>query len=147
MHQLQSRMGGLKHLQPQGGYSTRALYKTDEVVTKYGITAKVLSKIDGLKGHDGLPMTSNTSTYYMKRDDKGRIEQIRIYSKRMGIIDLDWGHQHKDKPVGVVHVHHYKYDSRGIPMRDTSPRYMNNAELRKFGKFIKYVAPHAKLRK
>lgn len=82
---------------------------------------------------------------YVKLDRDGNIVQLRIFKDRKAFIDFDWGHKHGNHPKGVVHVHILNKDGNLHGNRDTV-RYMNNSEIRMYGKFIKHLNPYVKLR-
>ena len=137
-------MGGLRNIRADGGFD-EILYYSEGEIEKYGIHAKIITMIGDINHHESLPLAAGNTNVYLKSDRYGNIWQMRIYSDRKATIDIDWGHKHNGMQKGVVHIHFYTYDKDGKPIRST-PRYLNNDEIKKYGKFIKFVAPEAKLR-
>lgn len=146
-------MGLQREYIESGGFSTY-LYDQDgeTIVSSNGVEGKVVSKIEGT-AYDGLPIFSNTSEVYLKRDHNGEIVQARIYKDRKPICDFDWDHQHKNKKgggsfeKGVVHVQEFKQKPDGSWHRDSKhARYMSPDEMKRYGELIKKANPNAKLR-
>lgn len=140
-------MGGQKAYISSGGFKEYLYHQIGETITANGVTGKVISRIDGVPGHDGLPQYSNTSKIYFKMDDKGKIEQARIYDDRRSALDIDWGHTHHEFQKGTVHVHEYYQDKDGKWKRDQKHvRFMNNDEIKKYGDLLKKAAQDIKFR-
>ena len=66
-------------------------HQVGDTITANGISAKVITRVGGLPGHDGLPQYANTSNVYLKMARDGKIEQARIYNGRKAALDIDWG--------------------------------------------------------
>lgn len=140
-------MGGQRAYIPSGGFKEYLYHQIGDTITANGLSGKVISKIGGSFGHDGLPHYSNTSKIYFKLDKNGKVEQARIYNKRIPSLDIDWGHPHHEFPQGIVHVHEYYKDNHGNWHRDEiNVRFMNNAEIKKYGELLKKANPNIKFR-
>lgn len=145
-------MGSQREYIALGGFSTY-LYKQDgdTIIASNGVEGKVVEKIEGT-AYDGLPLFSNTSEVYLKKNGKGEIVQARIYNGRKPVCDFDWDHEHQNKTgekfdKGVVHVQSFKQMSDGSWKRlDKKARYMSDQEIARYGELIKLVNPNAKLR-
>lgn len=95
-------MGGDGAFLVSGGFD-RQVYQLDIMVGN----VKVLKQPE--RSEAALPEFSNTPhTAYFRKNDKGQITQIRFYRGRYAKIDIDWGHAHKDCPLGVPHFHAWK---------------------------------------
>lgn len=134
-------MGNQRQYNPSGGFSDYKYHSVGDVIKADGLTGKVIAKNDS--GPNNLPNYSNTSTYYFRMGPDGNIDQMRMYENRKMKLDFDWGHVHGDKetgkvyPKGVVHVQD----------RETGKvRYMNNAEIKKYAKFLRAADPNVKFR-
>lgn len=146
-------MGTQRLYLESGGFSSY-LYDQDgaTIFASNGVEGKVVYKIEGSK-FDGLPILSNSSEVYLKKDKNGSIVQARIYKDRKPVCDFDWDHEHENNdgekfPKGVVHVQSWLKDTNGNYTRDTKhARYMSNAEMERYGELIKLANPNAKLRK
>lgn len=146
-------MGLQREYIESGGFSTYLYYQDGEtIVTSNGVEGKVVAKIEGT-AYDGLPIFSNTSEVYLKRDKNGEIVQARIYKDRKPVCDFDWDHLHKNKKGGesfergVVHVQEFKQKPDGTWYRDSRhARYMSPDEMKRYGELIKKANPNAKLR-
>ena len=145
-------MGQQRQYLENGGFSSY-LYtqRGDTFVASNGVEGKVVEKIDGT-AFDGLPLYSNTSEVYLKRDAQGNIIQARIYKDRKPVCDFDWNHEHTNKktgevfPQGTVHVQEFK-PKNGTYVRDSkNARYMSDAEISRYGELIQMVCPWARLR-
>jgi len=140
-------MGGQNSYLPSGGFLEYLYHQVGETITANGISGKVIEKINGNPGHDGLPIYSNSSKVYFKVDEKGKIEQARIYDGRKAVLDIDWGHNHHGFPKGTAHVHVFVKDNKGNWHRDgKKSRHLNNAEMKKYGPLLKKANPEIKLR-
>lgn len=139
-------MGNGQEYLETGGF-TNFFYKEVGTVTDGNLTAKIIAWFNTKDFHESLPRFSKESRLYMKRDRNGNIIELRVYENRRATYDFDWGHAHKNLKKGVVHVHHWLYDSNGKLLGRQAPlRYMNNSEIKEFGKLIKAANPNAKLR-
>lgn len=145
-------MGLQREYIESGGFSTY-LYtqQGDTVVASNGVEGKVVEKIEGT-AYDGLPIYSNTSEVYFKRNAQGKIIQARIYKDRKPVCDFDWDHTHTNKPgekfeEGVVHVQPFRLKPDGTWKRESKKaRYMSLEEMRRYGELIKKANPNVKLR-
>ncbi len=145
-------MGQQREYIESGGFSSYLyIQQGDTIVAANGVEGKVVDKIEG-SSYDGLPIFSNTSEVYFKRNQKGEIIQARIYKDRKPVCDFDWDHSHTNKngekfEAGVVHVQSFKQKSDGSWMRvSNKARYMSNEEMERYGELIKKANPKAKLR-
>lgn len=146
-------MGLQREYIESGGFSTYLYYQDGKTIaTSNGVERKVVSKIEGT-AYDGLPIFSNTSEVYLKRNKNGEIVQTRIYKDRKPICDFDWDNPHKNKKSGesfekgVVHVQEFKQKPDGAWYRDSRhARYMSPDEMKRYGELIKKANPNAKLR-
>ena len=140
-------MGGQNSYIPSGGFKEYLYHQIGDTITANGLSGKVIAKIGGKLGHDGLPKYSNTSKIYFKLDENGIIEQARLYEGRQAFIDIDWGHSHHECKKGVAHVHKYYKDKNGNWRRDERHvRYLNNAEMKELGPLLKKANPYVKFR-
>jgi len=140
-------MGGQSSYLPTGGFQEYLYHQVGETITAGGITGKVIEKINGNPGHDGLPLYSNTSKIYFKVNEDGIIEQARIYNGRQAIYDIDWGHTHNEFQKGVAHIHEFVQDKKGNWHRNIKDaRYLNNEEIKKYGDLLKKANPSIKFR-
>lgn len=152
-------MGGQRDYLGSGGFS-QYLYKHGDIVRCGKLEAKAIYKAGTKDYHDGLPLYSNTSDMYfrlteVKESGEKKIDQLRLYKDRKAIMDFDWGHDHpryKDGkrigvyPKGTVHVQFYKIVD-GKPVRDSSrTRMMSNAEIKKYGDFLRKADPNVRFR-
>lgn len=145
-------MGQQREYIESGGFSSY-LYtqKEDTIVASNGVEGKVVEKIEG-SAYDGLPIFSNTSEVYFKRNPQGEIIQARIYKDRKPVCDFDWDHAHTNKSgekfeAGVVHVQSFEQKNDGTWKRiSNKARYMSNEEMERYGELIKKANPNAKLR-
>lgn len=136
-----------------GGFSTYLYYQDGEtIVSSNGVEGKVVVKIDG-SSYDGLPIYSNTSEVYFKRNKDGEIIQARIYKDRKPVCDFDWDHSHRNRKngesfdKGIVHVQEFKQKPDGSWFRDSKrARYMSPDEEKRYGELIKRANPNVKLR-
>lgn len=106
---------------------------------------KVLFPKDGVKGK--LPAFSNTpGTMYFKMNDKGKIDQLRIYIGRHSFIDIDWGHSHNGIANGVAHLHTWKFDKNAQKMKRTNDefRLLSKYMIKKYGKYIHEANPNVR---
>lgn len=152
-------MGNQREYIATGGFSVY-LYEDHpdyEAKTVNGVHGKVIKlKTDKTGTHAGLPTYANTSDMYFRLGQEGGIIQGKVYINRKMCIDFDWGHDHTNKgpgadgrtfPKGVVHVQTYSVDEKGVVTRHSNnARYMNNAEMKKYGPIIKAFNPNAKFR-
>ncbi len=118
-----------------------------------GVQAKVIRYIgDGPKDHTGLPQYADTSDMYFRVGKDGTVTQGKVYVGRKQCIDFDWSHRHVNSdgesfPKGVVHVQIYEVDSKGESHRlSKRARYMNEAEITKYGPIILAFNPYVKFR-
>ena len=98
---------------------------------------KVLSPKDGVQGK--LPTFSNTpGTMYFKMNEKGKIDQLRIFIGRHSFIDIDWGHSHMGIPRGVAHVHTWRFNKLTEKMKRTNDecKLLSKYMIKKYGKYI-----------
>lgn len=150
-------MGIQKDYVDEGGF-TQYLYAHSEVIREDGLEVKVIYVERTKDYHESLPLYSNTSQMYFgikcNRTGRKEIDQLRFYKDRKASFDFDWGHDHyvkengkvvKTYPEGVVHVQFYKIVD-GRPVRDGRVRYMNNAEIKKYGKLLKKANSGVKFR-
>lgn len=122
-------MGGDGAFLVNGGFD-RQVYKLDVTVGNIKVLKNPTQK------NDGLPEYSNTShTAYYRKDCKERITQIRFYRGRYAKYDVDWGHAHKDCPLGVPHIHEWKVvkdttgeRKSGVRLVRQDPRTLNPRE-------------------
>lgn len=90
-------MGLQREYIESGGFSTYLYYQDGEtIISSNGVEGKIVAKIEGT-AYDGLPIFSNTSEVYLKRNKDGEIVQARIYKDRKPVCDFDWDHHHKTK--------------------------------------------------
>jgi len=69
-------MGGQKSYIGGGGFSEYLYRQVGETISAGDTEGKVIEKYGSKEGHEGLPMYSNTSEVYMKRDDiSGQVAQ------------------------------------------------------------------------
>lgn len=136
-------MGNGQHYLKNGGFSSY-FYVSRGKVSFDRLTANIITWYNTKDNHESLPRFSKTSKLYVKLDKHGNIVQLRVFKDRHAAIDFDWGHKHGNHPKGVVHVH--IINKNGNLHAGEPPRYMSNAEMRKYGKFIKFLNPDAKLR-
>lgn len=118
-----------------------AKYRWEKVGEIEGV--KVLFPKDGAKGK--LPAFSNTpSTMYFKKNDKGKVDQLRIFIGRHSFIDIDWGHSHKGIPNGVAHVHTWRFNKLTEKMERTKDefRLLSKYMIKKYGKYILGANPN-----
>lgn len=152
-------MGGQNDYLKSGGFS-QYLYTHGDVIKSGNLEAKAIYKVGTADYHNGLPLYSNTADMYFrltkaKASDEFKIDQLRLYKDRKALMDFDWGHDHpryKDGkridpyPKGTVHVQFYKLVD-GEPVRDPSrTRMMSNAEIKKYGAFLRKADPTVKFR-
>lgn len=147
-------MGSQRLYRQRGGFSSH-LYHTvgSTIISSNGVEGKIVEKIEGNSSYDGLPLFSNTSEVYFKRDPISyEIVQARIYSNRHPVADFDWNHEHTNKngqvfPKGIVHVQELSQDSNGKWTRDNRhARYMNEKEIERYAELLKLANPNIKLR-
>lgn len=140
-------MGGQRSYLPSGGFKEYLYHQVGDTITANSISGKIISRIDGTPGHDGLPQYSNTSKIYFKLDENGEIEQARIYDDRRVALDIDWGHNHHEFKKGIAHVHEYYKGKDSKWHRDEKGvRLLNNDEMKKFGELLKKANPYVKFR-
>ncbi len=138
-------MGGPSYYNPAGGFSEEHYHSVGDVIEADGLTGKVIEKNE--PGPQNLPFHSGTSSHYFRMGPDGHIDQMRLYENRTMKCDFDWGHTHTDKktgrvfPKGVVHV-----QERGPDGKTVSTRMMNNAEMKKYGNFLRAADPNVKFR-
>lgn len=150
-------MGNQQEYIPSGGF-TRYLYEDHPnfaPITMNGIRAKALHYIpDGKKNHAGLPQYANSSDMYFRVGADGTVIQGKVYVDRKHFIDFDWSHRHVNKEgdgrsfqKGIVHVQIYRVEANGETVRlSHDARYMNNAEIKKYGPLIHHYNPNVKFR-
>ena len=145
-------MGDFKHYNESGGFDEYLYHQVGDTITaSNGVQGKVInadSDPNDESFHEGLPLYSNTSEVYFKRNDEGdhEIEQARVYKDRRAYLDLDWGHGHGTHKKGVVHVQEWRYNSKGEWVRNKKERDLSNAEIERYGELILLANPNAKLR-
>lgn len=140
-------MGAQRSYLTSGGFREYLYHQIGDTITANGLSGKVIAKVGGNPGHDGLPMYSNTSKVYFKLDDDGKIEQARIYNGRKAVLDIDWGHNHEGFKKGMVHVHELVPTADGGWDRKLhTARYLNNKEMKKYGALLKKANPSIKFR-
>lgn len=132
-------MGGQKQYNPGGGFSEYKYHQVGDVIEAGGLSGKVLARNE--PGPNNLPYYSNTSNYYFKLASDGTIDQMRVYENRVMVMDFDWGHAHGDIPKGVVHVQVRNADGGNV-----YTRMMNNAEIKKYGDFLRAANPNVRFR-
>lgn len=137
-------MGGQKQYNKLGGFSQYLYHQVGDTIEADGVKAKVIEKIGS--PHAGLPYYANTSEAYLKLNEFGVVEQMRIYEGRTVAKDFDFGHSHTNKDghqyiKGVVHVQEYINGKR-----ESEARYMNNEEIKKYGALLKKANTNIKLR-
>lgn len=137
-------MGNERTLLEGGGFSEPLYHQIGETITVGDISGKVIEKI--VKDFTGLPLYANKSTIYLKKDEFGRIVQMRLYVDRKAALDFDWDHGHGKFVEGVVHVHEWGNNNNGKWRRCTPKRYMNDDEIGKYAEFLRRVDPMAKFR-
>ena len=137
-------MGNGQHLIKNGGFSSYYYVSRGEISFD-GLTAKVITWYNTKDNHEGLPRFSNTSKLYVKLDRYGNIVQLRVFKNRKATIDFDWGHKHGNHPKGTVHVHILNQNGK-LHDDPNAVKFMSNADIRMYGKFIKHLNPDAKLR-
>lgn len=148
-------MGNQRVYISTGGFS-QYLYE-DHVgfspVTVNGVRGKALHYIgDGIGDHTGLPQYADTSDMYFRVGKDGKVIQGKVYIDRKHAIDFDWSHRHVNSDgrtfqKRVVHVQVYRVDEKGNSHRlSDSARYMNNAEIAKYGPIIHAFNPDVKFR-
>ena len=152
-------MGGQRDYRGSGGFS-QYLYTYGDIIRSGDLEAKAIYKSGTKDYHDGLPLYSNTADMYFrlteaKESGGKKIDQLRLYKDRKAIMDFDWGHDHPRYedgkrigvyPMGTVHVQFYKIVD-GKPVRDSSrTRMMSNAEIKKYGDFLRKADPIVKFR-
>lgn len=104
--------------------------------------AKVITPVTG--GSGSLPRISNSpNALYIFKNAKGKMKSLGIYDdKRELVKEINIDHGHKDKKdgkiirnlkVGVAHVHTIKGG------RGNNTRYMTKKEIKKYGKYIKFM--------
>ena len=117
-------MGQQREYIKTGGFSTYLyIQKGATIVSSNGVEGKVVEKIDGT-AYDGLPIFSNTSEVYLKKNAQGDVIQARIYKDRKPVCDFDWDHIHVNKngerfEKGVVLVQPFIQKSDGSWKRDS----------------------------
>ena len=137
-------MGNGQHYLKSGGFSSY-FYVSRGKITFDGLTANIITWYNTKDNHESLPRFSKTSKMYVKLDRNGNIVQLRIFEGRKAAIDFDWGHKHGSHPKGTVHVHLLNTGGN-LHGNPNDVRYMNNQEIRLYGRFIKHLNPNAKLR-
>lgn len=135
-----------------GGFSSY-LYtqKGESIMASNGVEGKVVEKIGGT-AFEGLPIYSNTSEVYFRRNTDGEIIQARIYKDRKPVCDFDWGHPHTNKhskeyfEKGVVHVQEFIQKPDGSWIRYSHrARYMSSDEITRYGELLTKANPKVKL--
>lgn len=145
-------MGLQREYIESGGFSTYLYYQSGEtIVASNGVEGKIIRKIDG-SSFDGLPILSNSSEVYLKRNKDGVITQARIYKDRMPVCDFDFDHSHQNGKrgesfeKGIVHVQEFKKKPDGSWFRDSKhARYMSSKEIERYGELLKRANPNIKL--
>lgn len=110
------------------------------------LNCKVIKLIADKQGtHSNMPQYSATSDVYLILGADGKVKQMGVYKDYKLDKDFDWTYPHtnpgnKQKfPKGVVHVH-------PDVNHQTDARYMDDAEMMKYGNIIHYYNADAKLR-
>jgi len=131
-------MGGTKAYLPSGGFKEQAFESV-------GTTANGIKILKRVNGRSSTPTFSNTpNTMYAKKDSNGRVDQISVYGQpensRAKRKDIDIGHRHYNRDangrktthfsIGDVHVHEYRMNSEGIPIRQQNARKPSRKERR-----------------
>lgn len=134
-------MGGRGQVMKTGGFQQYDYYTT---TTISGI--KVIAKNGD--SHSGLPEYSNTpSTMYFRQNNKGEIDQLRIYSaQRRAKIDIDWGHSHDGIPKGTAHIQKYTIGPDGHPQRAKNAQLLSNYYVKKYKSIILAANPNVKFK-
>jgi hypothetical protein len=122
-------MGGDGAFLIDGGFDRKA-YELDVMVGDI----KVLRNPE--RNDAALPEFSNTPhTAYYRKNDKGKITQIRFYRGRYAKMDVDWGHAHKGLPANIPHIHTWKVvkdttgtRKSGVHLVRQQPRLINARE-------------------
>lgn len=142
-------MGDLRYYIESGGF-TQYLYRQvgTTITASNGVSGKIVTEYsDGDRYHSSLPAYSNTSEVYFKlSDETSKVEQARVYINRRVAFDFDWNHQHQNFQRGVVHVHEWKYDEAGNWTRSGVVRYMNDAEIKRYGELLLMANPDIKFK-
>ena len=86
-------MGNGQYYLKSGGFKSY-FYVSKGIVSKGGLTAKIIAWYNTKDYHESLPRYSNTSKIYAKLDKHGNIVQLRVFKDRKAYIDFDWGHTH-----------------------------------------------------
>lgn len=118
-----------------------------------GVKGHVIKKVGDRETHTNLPYYSNTSDVYFRKNING-VCQARVYVGQKMFLDFDWSHQHiniggngRVFKKGVVHVQMWQENKDGTFTRvSNQARYMNNAEIKKYGRLIKAFCPDVKFR-
>lgn len=145
-------MGDFKSYNPSGGFDQYTYHQVGETITaSNGVQGKVINGNSDEKDelfHESLPIFSNTSEVYFKRNDEKphEIEQARIYKNRKAALDFDWGHGHGEHEKGVVHVQEWYCNNKGKWVRRKKARGLSNEEIERYGELIKLANPNARLR-
>lgn len=136
-----------------GGFS-EFLYETvGQARTINGVRVKVIKlKTDKSGTHSSLPQFSCTSDMYLRLGPDGLPCQAKVYIGRRMFLDFDWAHCHKNSDGrrferGTVHVQKYFVNSDGrIERLSDDARYMDDAEIGKYGEILQSFNPNVKLR-
>lgn len=142
-------MGTLKAYM-NGTISDGLEYRTVKSLEAGGVSGKMLEKwdLDENTPFD-LPLYANTSQLYFRanRGDATEVIQMRVYGKdRRAAIDYDWGHPHKEFPMGVVHVHEWRFNKNGKWVKSDKVRLMTMAEITKYGPILRQANPSVRFR-
>jgi len=145
-------MGDVKHFIESGGFDEYLYHQVGDTITSSnGVQGKVINGNGDPSDeyfHDSLPIYSNTSEVYFKRNDLGQhdIEQARVYHDRKAALDFDWGHAHGSHEKGVVHVQEWHYNKKGEWVRKKGERGLSNEEIDRYGELLKLANPNVRLR-
>ncbi|MBQ7814330.1 MAG: hypothetical protein IJ387_07575 [Thermoguttaceae bacterium] len=127
-------MGGRGAFLPQGGFSEPLKYQEVEKIEGVKVLRFTLT------GSQKLPERANTADAYIAYDQNGQPKQLRVFEKRIPVIDVDFGHSHhhglsKDD----FHVHEYMNGVRG-----NVSRALTLAEWARWGKVIEKIQEERK---
>ena len=146
-------MGNQREYLPSGGFSQYlyAPHKDFSPITINGIRGVVVHYLpDKSTDHTGLPTYANTSDVYFRVGIKGNVIQAKVYKDRKHVLDIDWGHTHRNTngngkvfQKGVAHVQINIIDRAGHAYRDSdNARLMTDEEIEKYGPLIHAFAPN-----
>ena len=138
-------MGIAKLYRPGGGFDEYA-YRTIGRIEGRGLSGKIVEPWVQTKNTPSMPLHSGLSLiYFAVGSDSHSIIQMRVYEGRRAAYDFDWGHGHGKFAEGTVHVHEWTYRD-GSWGRVGRKRYMNNAEIARYGPILRQANPDVKFR-